>query len=115
MAREQPGDEVDVEALVEDLGSIDAVLREYDIAPPALTTDGVRNVMKRLTEAAGIDINEGYLQPHGARRGMIGEVYKRDRGEAQDLGRHKSIKTTPEAYSQFEGEAQRKRLDNLFD
>ena len=72
----------DVDALVEDLGSIDAVLQERDVAPPALTTDGARTVLKRLTEAAEIDVDEGYLQPHGARRGMIGEVYKRDWGEA---------------------------------
>jgi integrase len=113
VAREQLGDEVDVGALVEDLGGIDAVLRENDIAPPALTTDGARTVLKRLTEAAEIDVDEGYLQPHGARRGMIGEVYKRDRGEAQDLGRHKSIETTREAYSHLDAEEQRKRLDEL--
>ena len=99
VAREQL--DADVDALVEDLGSIDAVLREYDVAPPALTTDGARSVLKRLTETAEIDVEEGYLQPHGARRGMIGEVYKRDRGEAQDLGRHKSMETTREAYSHF--------------
>jgi integrase len=105
--------DADVDALVEDLGSIDTVLQEHDIAPPALTTDGTRSVLKRLTEAAGIDVDEGYLQPHGARRGMIGEVYKRDRGEAQDLGRHKSMETTREAYSHLDAEEQRERLDDL--
>ena len=105
----------DVGALVEDLGSIDAVLQERDITPPALTTDGARSVLKRLTEAAGIDVDEGYLQPHGARRGMIGEVYKRDRGEAQDLGRHKNMETTREAYSHLDAEEQRERLDELVD
>jgi integrase len=69
-------------------------------------------VLKRLTEAAGIDVDEGYLQPHGARRGMIGEVYKRDRGEAQDLGRHKSMETTREAYSHLDAEEQRERLND---
>ncbi|MFC6942855.1 tyrosine-type recombinase/integrase [Salinirubellus sp. GCM10025818] len=103
----------DIDTLVEDLGSIDAVLREHDVAPPALTTDGARSVLKRLTEAAEVDVDEGYLQPHGARRGMIGEVYKRDRGEAQDLGRHKSMETTREAYSHLDAEEQRKRLDDL--
>ena len=110
-AREQLDDHVD--RLVEDLGGIDAVLREHDIAPPALTTDGARNVLQRLTEAAEIDVDERYLQPHGARRGMIGEVYKRDRGEAQDLGRHKSMDTTREAYSHLDAEEQRERLDDL--
>ena len=103
----------DVDALVEDLGGIDAALREHDVVPPALTTDGARSILKRLTEAAEIDVDEGYLQPHGARRGMIGEVYKRDRGEAQDLGRHKSMETTREAYSHLDAEEQRERLDDL--
>jgi len=58
-------------------------------------------------------VDEGYLQPPGARRGMIGEVYKRDRGEAQDLGRHKSMETTREAYSHLDAEEQRGRLDEL--
>jgi integrase len=107
--------DADIDALVEDFGSIDAVLREHGVAPPALTTDGARSVLKRLTEAAGIDVDEGYLQPHGARRGMIGEVYKRDRGEAQDLGRHKSMETTREAYSHLDAEEQRERLDELVD
>jgi integrase len=110
-AREQL--DVDVDGLVEDLGSIDAVLREHHVVPPVLTTDGARSVLKQLTEAAGIDVDEGYLQPHGARRGMIGEVYKRDRGEAQDLGRHKSMETTREAYSHLDAEEQRERLDDL--
>ncbi|MEF8800920.1 MAG: tyrosine-type recombinase/integrase, partial [Halolamina sp.] len=112
-ARDQLDADVDVDALVEDLGSIDAVLREHEVPPPALTTDGARSVLKRLTEAAEIDVDEGYLQPHGARRGMIGEVYKRDRGEAQDLGRHKSMETTREAYSHLDAEEQRERLDEL--
>jgi len=105
--------DADVDALVEKCGSIDAVLREHDIAPPALTTDGARTVLKRLTGAAEIDVDEGYLQPHGARRGMIGEVYKRDRGEAQDLGRHKSMETTRDAYSHLDAEEQRERLDKI--
>ena len=110
-AREQL--DADVDGLVKDLGGIDAVQREHDVTPPALTTDGARTVLKRLTEAAEIDVDEGYLQPHGARRGMIGEVYKRDRGEAQDLGRHKSMETTREAYSHLDAEEQRERLDEL--
>lgn len=31
---------------------------------------------------------------------MIGEVYKRDRDEVQDLGRHKSMETNRETCSQ---------------
>ena len=82
------------------------------LRPPA-ALHGARAVLKRLTEAAEIDVDEGYLQPHGARRGMIGEAYKRDRAEAQDLGRHKSMETTREAYSHLDAEEQRQRLDKM--
>jgi integrase len=68
---------------------------------------------RRLTDASEIDVDEGYLLPHGARRGMIGEVYKRNRGEAQDLGRHKSMETTQEAYPYLNAEGQRERLDDI--
>ena len=52
---------------------------EADIRPPSLTTDGARSVLRRLTDAAGIDVahpKHGYLAPHGGRRGM-GEVLVR--------------------------------------
>ena len=49
---------------------IDDVLREFDVVPPAITTDGARSIMKRLSEAAGLDIDGEYLKPHGARRGL---------------------------------------------
>jgi len=52
---------------------------EADIRPESLTTDGARTMLKRLTEAADIDIDHpkhDYLAPHGGRRGM-GEVLVR--------------------------------------
>lgn len=109
--------EEDIEGLVEETGSIDAVLREFDVPPPALTTDGARSRLATLTEEAEIDPGEGadYLQPHGARRGMIGEVFKRDRGEAQDLGRHKDMSTTEASYRHLDVEEQRERLDDLLE
>jgi hypothetical protein len=55
------------------------LLAEFEHRPPALTTDGARRVMQRLTERAGLDVEEGYLQPHGGRRG-VGEVVVRTRG-----------------------------------
>ena len=58
---------------------------EYDLdAPPALTTDGARRVMQKLSVEAGIDVDDDrhdYLAPHGARRGM-GEVLVREFGYA---------------------------------
>jgi integrase len=107
--------EQDVDALVDEMGSIDAVLHEFDVSPSSLTTDGARSRLQTLTENAGVDLDKGadYLQPHGARRGMIGEVFKRDRGEAQHLGRHKDMSTTEASYQHLEVEKQRKRLDGL--
>jgi integrase len=58
---------------------------EYDVQPPALTTHGGREVLKRLTADAGVDLNDdrhGYLAPHGARRG-VGEVLVRKYGHAE--------------------------------
>lgn len=115
-AREQLGDAHDLDALVEEHGRIHAVLREYDIPPPALTTDGARDRLRTLTEQADIDPNDGdYLTPHGARRGMIGEVFKHDRGEAQDLGRHREMATTKAAYRHLAIEEQRERVDELLE
>ncbi|MWG33167.1 tyrosine-type recombinase/integrase [Halomarina oriensis] len=111
--REELGDDVDVAALVDEAGGIDALLRERDVAPPALTTEGARSVLKRLTDEAGIDVDDeaGYLQLHGARRGIIGEVYRRDRGDAQDLARHKDLSTTHAAYQHIGVEEQTERFD----
>jgi integrase len=67
-----------IEAILAERGPFD-LLREFEHRPPALTTDGARRVMQAVTEAAGIEVAEGYLQPHGGRRG-IGEVMVRTRG-----------------------------------
>jgi hypothetical protein len=56
--------------------------REANIAPPPLQTNGGREIMKELTEEAGIDVSQGeYLEPHGGRRGA-GEVMVRTNGYA---------------------------------
>jgi integrase len=56
--------------------------RESDVSPPALQTNGGRQIMKRLTGEAGIDVSQGdYLEPHGGRRGA-GEVMVRTNGYA---------------------------------
>jgi integrase len=52
---------------------------DEDVRPPSITTDGARSILKRLSEAAEIDIDHpkhDYLAPHGGRRGM-GEVLVR--------------------------------------
>lgn len=109
MAREALADEglsqEEIEDLLEEKG-VDDVLREYETPPPAITTDGARNLMKRLSAKAdipGIDPSEGeYLEPHGGRRGA-GDTLVREVGweAAQNLLRHNSPEVTIEAYSRI--------------
>ncbi|SFL55675.1 Site-specific recombinase XerD [Halogranum rubrum] len=76
--------ESSVEEYVDDLSGHPAIfetLREYDLSPPSMTTDGVRRTMRRLCADADIELDDrhGYLAPHGGRRG-VGEVMVRQRG-----------------------------------
>jgi integrase len=81
-----------------------SVLREHSFVPPAITTDGVRRLMRTLSANAdvpGIDTESGeYLELHGGRRGA-GDTLVREVGweQAQRLLRHKSPETTMNAYS----------------
>ncbi|MDS0477294.1 phage integrase SAM-like domain-containing protein [Natrinema sp. 1APR25-10V2] len=83
--REEHGwSDTEVEEYVDDLtGQVDVLdaLREYELTPPSINTDGARRIMRRLCEDAGIDLEDkhGYLAPHGGRRGA-GEVMVRQRG-----------------------------------
>ena len=99
-------DKESIEAILEE-GAIDEILREYQITPPAITTTGARSVMKRFCEGAEIDVlappeGPGYLQLHGARRGIGDTFYRMDRGTAQDLLRHQSLETTKDHYSHID-------------
>ncbi|WP_254533984.1 tyrosine-type recombinase/integrase [Natrinema gelatinilyticum] len=76
--------ETEVEEYLSDLtGQMDVfgALREYELTPPSINTDGARRIMRRLCEDAdiGLDDKHGYLAPHGGRRGA-GEVLVRQRG-----------------------------------
>ncbi|SNZ17100.1 Site-specific recombinase XerD [Natronoarchaeum philippinense] len=80
--------------------------RAYDCVPPALTTAGGRQLLKRLSESAGVDTSDdskNYLTLHGARRGA-GEMYYRKEGAsaAQRALRHADPSTTSEMYSHIE-------------
>jgi integrase len=80
------------------------ILRQHGYAPPAITTDGARRLMRTLSENAdvpGIDTDSGeYLELHGGRRGA-GDTLVREVGweQAQRLLRHQSPETTMNAYS----------------
>lgn len=76
---------------------IDAVLREQEIPPPAITKEAGRQIMRRLTDEAGIDVagdEHSYLEPHGARRALGTSIYTEDAELAQDVLRHQSLETT---------------------
>jgi integrase len=89
----------EIDTLVTEADSAQALLREHDIAPPPLTTEGARSVMKRLCDDANIDVDGDYLKPHGARRGLGNILYKQQAELAQTALRHESVETTHDAYS----------------
>jgi integrase len=55
---------------------------EENIIPKSTSTDGGRNILKKLSEEAGVEIDDPkhtYLAPHGGRRGL-GEVLVQAKG-----------------------------------
>ena len=72
----------EIEEMHADRSQIEVCI-EFDIAPPSMTTDAGRHVLKRLCDEAGIKLDDDhdYLMPHGARRGA-GEVLVRTSGHA---------------------------------
>lgn len=81
--REQGLDEDEIKRLREAKPDL-VLVAEHDLSgPPVLKPNGARRVMKRLSEEAGLEIDDehGYLTPHGGRRGM-GEVLVRQFGYA---------------------------------
>ena len=103
---------VDIEAALEARTSME-VLREHGIAPPALSKNGARSLMKRLCDAADVDIDGEYLKPHGGRRGLGSDLYARDAELAQELLRHESIETTHQSYREQNVVERRKRLEDI--
>ncbi|RJT07190.1 integrase [Halococcus sp. IIIV-5B] len=74
--------ETEIEETREDQSLIEVCV-EIDVAPPSITTDAGRHILKQLCEQAGIELDDDdeYLMPHGARRGA-GEVLVRTSGHA---------------------------------
>ncbi|QLC35416.1 tyrosine-type recombinase/integrase (plasmid) [Halarchaeum sp. CBA1220] len=94
-------DDEEIEALLDNADNIDEVLRAYDVAPPALTTEGARRVMRQLCEDAGLAVDGEYLKPHGGRRGLGHRAYTELSAEdAQNILRHRSIETTHASYTE---------------
>ncbi|GAB3664665.1 tyrosine-type recombinase/integrase [Halopiger thermotolerans] len=64
--RERGYDDEEIESLLEERTATE-LARERSIAPPAITTEGARSVLKRLCSAAGIDVDGEYLTPRVVR------------------------------------------------
>jgi integrase len=112
--REQGWADNAVESALDDASAM-ALLREYEIAPPALSKNGARTVMKRLCESADVEIDGEYLKPHGGRRGLGSDLYAQDAELAQETLRHESIETTHESYREQNVIERRKRLEQVLD
>ncbi|ELZ19683.1 XerC/D-like integrase [Halosimplex carlsbadense 2-9-1] len=104
----------DIESVLDEATSME-LLREHEIAPPALSKNGARSMMKRLCEAAELHIDGEYLKPHGGRRGFGSDLYAQDAELAQETLRHESIETTHESYREQNVIERRKRLEQLLD
>ena len=95
---------------------VDELIREHEIRVPSISTAGARNLMQRLCEEAGLDIDGEYLKPHGGRRGLGHELYLNGHAElAQAALRHSSIETTHEAYSDIQAKETATRVDEVLD
>ncbi|WP_222913227.1 tyrosine-type recombinase/integrase [Natrinema sp. SYSU A 869] len=95
---------------------IDAILRDQEIAPPSITKEAGRQILKQLTDEAGIEVDGDaeYLQPHGARRALGAELYEKGHSElAQKALRHESIETTHKAYSDIQAENVAESIDEI--
>jgi integrase len=80
--------------------------RERELTPPALTTEGGRYTLKKLSQEAAVDCSadsKDYLTLHGARRG-VGEAYYDEAGfsDAQRVLRHEDPSTTSKMYAHKE-------------
>jgi len=104
----------EIEAALDDQGSTE-LLRCYGIAPPALSKNGARNLMQRLCESAGVDVDGEYLKPHGGRRALGDRLYAADAELAQETLRHESIETTHDAYREQNAVERRERIEDVLD
>jgi integrase len=99
-------DEDSIDDLLEPHSSPLEAFYEYELSPPGMSTTGGRNLLKRLTDSADVDVSDDskdYLTLHGGRRG-VGEQYRREKGisSAQKALRHSDPSTTENMYSHIE-------------
>ena len=89
-------------------------LRQHGRTPPAITTAGVRRVLRQLCEESAYEFDEP-LKPHGARRGLGDELYREQAELAQDALRHQDVKTTHESYREENVQRVKERGDEILD
>ncbi|WP_408958014.1 tyrosine-type recombinase/integrase [Natrinema sp. 74] len=75
--RERGYEDATIETMLEDATAME-LARERSIAPPAITTEGARSVLRRRCDAAGIDVDGDYLTPRGVRRDRTDEPYRQE-------------------------------------
>lgn len=97
-----------------DVHPIDAC-REHGVTPPAMTVEAGRN---RLRNYSGLwdlptdaEDDDAYMEPHGGRRSLGGELYETKPTLAQDQLRHNSIETTNLAYRDKDASKRQQDVD----
>ncbi|MFC3958285.1 tyrosine-type recombinase/integrase [Halovivax cerinus] len=65
-------DAEEIEARFAESTAID-LARTHGIAPPAITTEGARTILKRLSRTTGVSVDGDYLTPGDARRAHDGD------------------------------------------
>lgn len=90
--------------------------RVQEVTPPALSTNGGRNVMERICDEANLEINGEYLKPHGGRRGAGETLYRElDAAAAQRALRHKDPATTSKMYSHIDASELAENTGQVFE
>lgn len=80
--RDRGFDDETIESLLEEATAAE-LARDRSIAPPAITTEGARSVLRRLCEAAGLDVDGDYLTPRGVRRAQATQSYRQEATDAK--------------------------------
>ncbi|WP_135822086.1 tyrosine-type recombinase/integrase [Halostella litorea] len=109
-------DEAEIDGLRADRTVFETCL-EFDVAPPSITTDAGRRILRTLCDDAAIDVGDDhdYLQPHGARRGA-GEVLVRTFGHAAAArALDNSEEIVREHYSHIEAGDMADRMTDAFE
>ncbi|WP_265107870.1 tyrosine-type recombinase/integrase [Halosolutus halophilus] len=74
---ERGHDDAEIDALLSE-STAQELARERSIAPPAITTEGARSVLKRLCQEVDIDVEGDYLTPRGVRVDSGDDRFRRE-------------------------------------